>query len=89
MFGDDDNSFSTAMVDALEEYVDPLTGIIKKLDDNLDTQIEGLEDQIERWETRIESYEARLFKQFTQMEKIAGSMQTTGSFLTSFFSTDS
>jgi flagellar hook-associated protein 2 len=85
MFSDDENSFSTAMTEALDEYVDPLTGIIKKLDTNLDTQVDALEDQIERWETRITSYEARLFKQFTAMEKIAGRMQTTSTFLTSFF----
>ena len=85
MFSDDENSFSTAMISALDEYVDPLTGIIKKIDTNLDTQVDALEGQIERWESRITAYEERLFKQFTAMERIAGSMQTTSAFLTSFY----
>jgi flagellar capping protein FliD len=47
-----------------------------------------LQKQIARWETRIEQYEARLYSQFTAMEKIAGAMKTTSSFLTSFFAAD-
>jgi flagellar hook-associated protein 2 len=89
LFSDDADSFSSNMIDSLDEYIDPLTGIIEKLDENMTTQSAALQKQIDRWADRIESYEARLFKQFTAMEKMTGAMKTTGSFLTSFFAPDS
>ena len=80
-----DYSFSSQMVTELKNAAQPFTGTLAKIDTLMTNQVKSLNKQIDRWEVRIKSYEARLLKQFTAMEKVAGSMQTTGSFLTSFF----
>jgi len=86
MFSDDSDGVSETLITTLDDYIKSYTGVFAKIDDTLSGQIDSLEKQVDRWKDRIASYEARLFKQFTAMEKIAGSMQTSGQFLTSFFS---
>jgi flagellar hook-associated protein 2 len=81
-----DYSFSAQMVTELKTAIQPFTGTLAKVDSLMTDQTKSLKNQITRWETRIKSYEARLLKQFTAMEKVAGSMNTMGSFLSSFFS---
>lgn len=85
LFSDSTGSLSEAIRDEVSIYIQPSTGIIAKIDDALDEEIEALEDSIDSEERRIEKFKARLRKQFTGLETITSSLKTTSSFLTSFF----
>jgi flagellar hook-associated protein 2 len=81
-------SFSTAMRDILDAYIDPLTGIIDSRKDGIAEQIDDLTDSITFETSRITRFEARLRAQFTALETLTASFNTTSTFLTSFFASD-
>jgi flagellar hook-associated protein 2 len=85
LFSSTADNFSDTMIDALDSYIDPLTGILDTLDGALDDQKESLEDQVTRQESRIENFKARVRTSFEGMEALAGRLQGTSAFLTSFF----
>lgn len=66
-------------------YVDSDNGTLVTRGEGIDSTIEDLNDSIERSEVRLESEALRLREQFSAMETILGQIQSTQSFLTSFF----
>ena len=75
------------MKSLLEVYVDPISGIIKKAKDGLSEETDRLNDSITRETKRINAYKARLQKQFSNLESVTSSLNSTKAFLTSFFAT--
>ena len=81
-------SFSTAMREVLDAYIDPLTGIIDSTKDRIAEEVDDLNDSITFENIRISRYETRLRTQFNALETLTSSFNTTSSFLTSFFNDD-
>ncbi len=76
--------------DQLEDvYLDSFDGTLKSRTDSLEDSIEDLEDQISDFEKRLSSYASRLRDQFTNMEVVLGELNSTQSFLSQLFQTNS
>ena len=88
LFSDTSGSFSDSMRDALDTYVDTSSGIITSLKSTISNNVDVLEDTLAYHNTRLTKYRARLQEQFTRLESLTSSFNTTGSFLTSFFDND-
>ncbi len=80
-----DGGFGAALIDALDVFIDPIDGTIKKRNASLESSINDLEDQVDSWEDRIERYEERLRNSFTAFESSIGAMQGVSSFLEAYF----
>ena len=85
LFSDTAGSLSDSLRDELNVYIQPSTGILAAVDDALEDQIDTLGDDIDAETRRIEKFKARLRKQFTGLEVLTASLNSTSSFLTSFF----
>ncbi len=70
-----------------ELYVDAETGSLIARDESLQSMIEDLDEQIATAELRIEDQAQRLRDQFNAMEMLLGQIQSTQSYLASFFAT--
>lgn len=84
-FGSSTITFSRGLAGELSVLIDSFlssTGTIRLREDNINTQLENIETDREALDTRMEKYEARLISQFTAMERIISSLQTTGDSLT-------
>ncbi|MBB86785.1 MAG: hypothetical protein CMP06_05720 [Xanthomonadales bacterium] len=69
----------------LRTYLDGFTaddGRIDAREDSLDTRLEEIEVQGDRLDRRMERFQARLTAQFTAMDQLVASLQSTGSYLT-------
>ena len=85
LFSDTDGSLSDAFRDEVKVYVQPSTGILAQLDDAIEDEIDAMEGAIDAEERRLELFKARLRRQFNNLETITSGLNTTSSFLTSFF----
>lgn len=85
LFSDTAGSLSDSLRDELNVYIQPSTGILAAVDDALEDQIDTLGNDIDAETRRIEKFKARLRKQFTALEVLTASLNSTSSFLTSFF----
>lgn len=81
------NSGETGIGDVLETYLESITSTQGFLNQraraggSIDSQIESFENSIERVERRVSAYELRLRRQFTQMEQLVSSFQSSGAAL--------
>lgn len=66
-------------------YVDSDNGTLVSRQEGIDSTIDDLNDRIERSEARLDSQAKRLRDQFTAMETILGQIQSSQTFLSSFF----
>ncbi|MCP4870116.1 MAG: flagellar filament capping protein FliD [Proteobacteria bacterium] len=66
---------------AVDNVIDPATGILSPRLTSIDSQIDSLNDSILDSQYRLDKMEARLRQQFTAMEKIMAKYQATGDFL--------
>ncbi len=86
LFGDDENTgFMTLFDDYLATQTNSSTGFLATKNDTIETKIDRLDEAIERMETRLESRRETLEAQFTAMETLVATLNSTGDYLTSFF----
>lgn len=85
-FSRPETGFASRFVDLVDEY-NGAGGIIDGREDGVDTRRNSLDDQIERMEYRIDRTSERLRRQYTAMDQIVTSLQSTSSFLASRLST--
>jgi len=71
----------------LDEFLDPVAGIVKGRKDALQDQQDDLSDVIERQQRRLDLYEQRLKSQFAAFEGLIGRLQTQQDFLNSRLNT--
>jgi flagellar hook-associated protein 2 len=78
--------FSTGFVNALGRQMDSLladNGLIDARENGLQSSIDDLGEQRTTLNSRMVTYEARLVAQFSAMDALVASLQTTGNFLSS------
>ena len=89
--GDHTINFSRGLASELsllvDSFLDDSTGAISMREDNINEQIDGIADDQEDLDRRMTMFEERLTSQFTAMEAIISSLQTTGDSLSSLFDT--
>lgn len=86
LFGDDDNvGFMTYLDDYVAGQTNSTTGFLAVKTDTIDTKVERLNDSILSMETRLESRRATLEAQFSAMETLVATLNSTGDYLTSYF----
>jgi flagellar hook-associated protein 2 len=89
--GDHSFNFSrglaSEMTKLIDNFLDDSTGAIAMREDNMNTQLDNLEDDQVDLDRRISMYEERLTAQFTAMEAIIASFQSTGDSVASLFDT--
>lgn len=89
LFGDDDNvGFMSYLDDYVSEQTDSSTGFLAIKNDTIDTKIDRLNSSIENMETRLESRRVTLEAQFSAMETLVATLNSTGDYLTSYFESD-
>jgi flagellar hook-associated protein 2 len=78
---------SSGLADRLEavidDYVDPLDGILPMRSKGIEQRYDNLDDQITRMEDRVTAYEERLVAQFTQLETVISQLKSQQSYLSS------
>ena len=85
IFSNTDDSFTDSMRDLIDDIVDSSDGNIPTIQTKLSTAVDRLESSLDYHNKRLTKYRARLTKQFTQLEALTSSFNSTKSFLTSFF----
>ena len=85
IFSNTDNSFTDSMRDLIDDITDSSTGNIPTVKSKLSNAVDRLESSLDFHNKRLTKYRARLTKQFTQLEALTSSFNSTKSFLTSFF----
>lgn len=86
LFGDDDSTgVMNRLDDYLEDELDSTTGFLARKTSSTEAQISRLDDSITAMQTRLDKRQEMLEAQFTAMETLISSLNTTGDFLTSFF----
>ncbi len=83
-------NFSLGFAGELERLVDNFldsSGPIALREDTLDDTLEDLDEDEEALDRRISSYEERLIQQYIAMERIIGSLNSSGSFLDNLINT--
>ena len=85
IFSNTDDSFTDSMRDLIDDIVDSSDGNIPTIQTKLSTAVDRLESSLDYHNTRLTKYRARLTKQFTQLEALTSSFNSTKSFLTAFF----
>ncbi len=81
-------SFSSGFGRELSSLLDSVlesNGLIEVREDNLETRIDELDDDEELAERRIDAYEARLLAQYSAMEAIVASINSSGDTLDGLF----
>ena len=73
------------MRDLIDDIIDSNDGNIPTIKTKLSTAVDRLESSLDFHNKRLTKYRARLTKQFTQLEAVTSSFNSTKSFLTSFF----
>ncbi|HWP03285.1 MAG TPA: flagellar filament capping protein FliD [Gemmatimonadaceae bacterium] len=69
--------------EALDDLLAPGSGILDARKVRLDEQVQTLESRIARMEDRLESKRAALLKQYIEMERLIGTLQSQGNYLSS------
>lgn len=69
--------------EALDDLLTPGSGILDARKVRLDEQVQTLESRIARMEDRLESKRAALLKQYIEMERLIGTLQSQGNYLSS------
>ncbi|WP_370060018.1 flagellar filament capping protein FliD [Neptunomonas phycophila] len=89
--GDHTFNFSRGLASELsllvDTFLDDTTGAIAMREDNINSQIDDIADDQDDLDRRMTMFEDRLTAQFTAMEAIITSLQTTGDSLSSLFDT--
>ena len=85
IFSDTTGSFSESMRALIDDVVDATDGNIPALQDTIEDAVERLETSVDFHTSRLTKYRARLTKQFTRLEAMTSSFNSTKSFLTAFF----
>ncbi len=83
-------NFSLGFAGELERLVDNFldsSGPIELREDTLEDTLDGLDDDEKDLDRRISSYEERLIQQYIAMERIIGSLNSSGSFLDNLINT--
>jgi flagellar hook-associated protein 2 len=78
-----DASGLNALREALDDLLAPGSGILDARKVRLDEQVQTLESRIARMEDRLESKRAALLKQYIEMERLIGTLQSQGNYLSS------
>jgi flagellar hook-associated protein 2 len=66
---------------ALQKDLDPITGRLKTITENLDAQVKDIQSQIDQENTYISDKRDQLVSKFASMESTISQLQTAGSFL--------
>ena len=69
----------TGMVESITDSVD---GTLTQVTDSLEDEVKEYDDEIARWEEVLAGREERLLREFTEMERLLGEMQTQSTWLT-------
>lgn len=89
--GDHTVNFSRGLASELtllvDSFLDSSTGAISMREDNINAQIDNIADDQDDLDRRMTMFEERLTAQFTAMEAIISSLQSTGDSLSSLFDT--
>ncbi len=85
VFSDTSGSFNDSMRDLIDDIIDTTDGNLPAIQDTIDDAVDRLETSLDFHNKRLTKYRARLTKQFTQLEALTSSLNSTKSFLTSFF----
>jgi flagellar hook-associated protein 2 len=85
IFSSTDDSFTDSMRDLIDDIIDSNDGNIPTIQTKLGTAVDRLESSLDFHNKRLTKYRARLTKQFTQLEALTSSFNSTKSFLTAFF----
>lgn len=82
---DGTSGFIGQMTDDLDNYLDEDDGLIVARTDSLASKLEQLEDRYEEKQALIDSEMARWTEQFTQLDTLISSLNTTADYLTTQF----
>ena len=85
IFSNTSGSFTDSMRDLIDDVIDANDGNIPTIKTKLSTAVDRLESSLDFHNKRLTKYRARLTKQFTQLEALTSTFNSTKSFLTSFF----
>ena len=85
VFSNTDSSFTDSMRDLISDITNSTTGNIPTVKTKLASAVDRLESSLDFHNKRLTKYRARLTKQFTQLEAMTSSFNSTKAFLTSFF----
>lgn len=86
LFGDDDNAgFMSYLDDYIADQTNSSTGFLATKGDTIDTKIDRYEESIEKMDTRLEARRVTLQAQYSAMETLVSSLNSTGDYLTSYF----
>lgn len=80
LFSDDDQGFAFRLSNSLESILDS-DGLIDAKNDGINAQIEYVQDAQEAFSLRLVSIEARYRAQYSALDNLMASLQTTSSFL--------
>jgi flagellar hook-associated protein 2 len=81
LFTDSTNGIAVRLDAIMDEYLQS-GGILASQMDNLNNQLSGMKDRESRLEARLELIQNRYIKQFSALDTLLSSLQTTSSFLT-------
>jgi flagellar hook-associated protein 2 len=81
LFTDSTNGIAVRLDAIMDEYLQS-GGILESQTDNLNNQLSGMKDKESRLEARLELIQNRYIKQFSALDTLLSSLQTTSSFLT-------
>jgi flagellar hook-associated protein 2 len=86
LFGDDDSDgIMTRLDDYLTDQMSSTGGFLATKTAKIDEETSRLEDTITAMETRLEKRQELLEAQFSAMEELVSSLNSTGDYITSFF----
>lgn len=86
LFGDDDSDGIMTRLDAyMTEQMSASSGFLATKQTRIDADIDRLEDSIDAMELRLEKRRELLEAQFSAMEELISSLNSTGDYITSFF----
>jgi flagellar hook-associated protein 2 len=79
--GAEDNGFFGNLFDAIDGFVDPVSGAIHGRTEGLNANIKRINSQVSLAEIRISAFEERITKQFSNLELMVNNLQTQGTSL--------
>lgn len=81
LFTDSTNGIAVRLDSIMDEYLQS-GGILESQTDNLNNQLSGMKDRESRLEARLDLIQNRYIKQFSALDSLVSSLQTTSAFLT-------
>ncbi len=73
--------FAVRMKETIEDFLDPVDGILPARENGIRSSIDDLEEDISYIVTRVEASEISLRAEFTALEMLLGQYQVTSDFL--------